>query len=327
MSNKNGNQTNVTTWAIIALIALLGLNGYQWYSNSKLKKENSKNKEYTMELSKAQAELEKDYLAALENLEELKGDNKDMNDLIESQKKELASQKEKINELIWTKRELSKAKEELKNLNSMAAKYVAELTKLKEENEMLAESNKSLTEEKTMLATSYTMQLELNKELEEVAQSLEGEKVRLASTNEELITKVDIANAIKINWMNVEGYELNKKGELKKKSKAKDIEVLRTCIKTETNMVTDPGPKDFYVRLISSAGETIARESEGSGILWNKLNDTQIRYTYSGIVEYHNEDTEACLDWVVSDQLQKGPYDIEIYNNGFLVGKGNFQLK
>ena len=327
MLNKNGNQTNITTWAIIALIALLALNGYQWYSNSKLKKENTTNKEYTMELSKAQAELEKDYLSALENLEELKGDNKDMNDLIESQKKELTSQKEKINELIWTKRELSKAKEELKNLNSMATKYVAELTKLKEENEMLAESNKSLTEEKTMLTTSYTMQLELNKELEEVAQSLEGEKVRLASTNKELISKVDIANAIKINWMHVEGYEFNKNGDLKKKSKAKDIEVLRTCIKTETNMVTNAGPKDFYVRLITSTGETIAREAEGSGILWNKLDDTQIRYTYSGIVEYHNEDTEACLDWVVSDQLEKGPYDIEIYNNGFLVGKGAFQLK
>ncbi|HMQ07272.1 MAG TPA: hypothetical protein PKC30_08220 [Saprospiraceae bacterium] len=327
MNNRIGNQANLTTWAIIAIIGLLALNGYQWYSNSKIKKENNQNKAYTLELSKAQAELEKDYLSALENLEELKGDNKDLNDLIDSQKKELASQKEKINELIWTKRELNKAKEEIKNLNSMASGYVTQINKLKEENLMLAESNRSLTDEKEMLSSNFEMQLKLNKELEEVAQTLEGEKKRLATSNESLSGKVDIANAIKINWMHVEGYEYKKNGELKRNSKAKDIEVLRTCIKTETNLVTDPGPKDFYVRLITDNGETIAKESDGSGILWNKLDDTQIRYTYSGKVDYRNQDTEACLDWVVSDPLPKGPYDIEIYNNGFLVGKGNFRLK
>jgi hypothetical protein len=92
-------------------------------------------------------------------------------------------------------------------------------------------------------------------------------------------------------------------------------------------MVTPSGTKEFFVRLINPVGETVAIESNGGGVLINKLDESQVRYTYSGTMEYNNEDTEGCLDWTLSDRLPKGEYDIEIYNNGFLVGTGNFKLK
>lgn len=325
MTNKSNSK--ITAWSIVAIIGLLLLNAYQWFNNTQINSQLEKQQVEMIELESVQAELEQEYQTALVSLEELRGNNKELNDLIDSQKKELTAQKEKINGLIWTKRELNKAKEEIKNMTSQAAGYVTEINKLQEENKFLANSNSKLSEEKEILVASYRKEQELTAELEEARKVLAAEKERLASNNENLSTKVDMANAIKINYMEIQGFEIKDNGDLKKKSKAKDIELFRTCLKTETNMVTPSGEKEFFVRLINPIGETVAIESNGGGVLINKLDESQVRYTYSGTFNYNNEDTEACLDWTLSDRLPKGEYDIEVYNNGFLVGQGNFKLK
>jgi len=46
----------------------------------------------------------------------------------------------------------------------------------------------------------------------------------------------------------------------------------------------------------------------------------------SGTLTYNNEDTEACMDWEPSAQVVKGNYSVEIYNKGYRVGKGSFNL-
>ncbi|MBC7886133.1 MAG: hypothetical protein H7X99_11705 [Saprospiraceae bacterium] len=319
MSTTQAKQ-NFTAIAIVAIIALLGLNGYQWYVNSKLSSSNQIQQTEMMELQKVQAELDQDYQAALESLEDMRGDNAQLNALIDSQQSELKTQKEKINNLIWSKKELDKAKTEIKTLNANVAKYMADIQQLKDENKILSNDNEKLT-----------MRVEEEvKAKEEVLQAkalLASEKESLAKTNEALGSKVDMANAIKINFLEVKGYEIKDDGKLKEKSKAKDIEMLRTCFLTETNMVTSSGQKKFFLRIINPQGETIAIEDRGSGVLTNKLDNTQVRYTTSGDITYKNEDTNACIDWTLSDKLIKGDYKIEIYNNGFAVGKGQFKLK
>ena len=240
------NNSKITAWSIVAIVGLLLLNGYQWFNNNQIKSQLQKHQTEMIELERIQAELEQEYQTALESLEELRSNNKELNDLIDSQKRELTAQKEKINGLIWTKRELTKAKEEINNLTNQANTFVAEINKLKEENKFLADSNEKLTEEKQQLAASFKKEQELTAELEEARKVLAAEKERLAVSNESLSTKVDMANAIKINYMEVQGFEVKDDGKLKKKSKAKDIEMLRTCIKTETNMVTPAGSKEFF---------------------------------------------------------------------------------
>ena len=323
MKSKN----NLAAWAIIAIIALIGLNGYQWFTNSQLKSQNIRQETELVELEKVQAELDQDYNNALESLEDMRSDNKELNNLIESQKKELRSQKDKINNLIWTRRELKKAKEEIANMNSQAAQYVAELSTLREENKMLLASNDQLTEQNATLNQQYENEQRARREIEEARAVLAAERERLAKTNEELDVKVDMANAIKINFMKTQGYKIDDKGKRKKKKKAKDINVIEVCFKTETNLVTPAGPKEFQIRLIDPLGETVAREDMGSGVLTNKLDNTQVRYTTSGTVDYNNEDTEGCIEWKFTDRLPKGLYDVEIYNNGFNVGKGTYKMK
>ncbi|MBK9149803.1 MAG: hypothetical protein IPM26_01935 [Saprospiraceae bacterium] len=319
MSTTQSKQ-NFTAVSIIAIIALLGLNGYQWYSNSKLSQANQQLQTQQIELEKVQAELDQDYQTVLESLEEMRGDNQQLNALIDSQKAELKAQKEKINDLIWTKRELDKAKEEIKALKANVNKYLDEIKTLKEENKLLAEDNQKLNQR-------IDAEVREKEEILSQKESLASEKERLSKTNENLGAKVDIASAVKVNTIIVKGYEIKKDGKLKEQSKAKNIDMLRVCFQTETNRVTSAGTKRFYLRIINPQGETIAVEDKGSGVLTNKLDNTQVRYTTSGEIQYNNEDTNACIDWTLDDKLPKGNYNIEMYNNGYPVGKGAFVMK
>ncbi|MEZ4912159.1 MAG: hypothetical protein R2774_15015 [Saprospiraceae bacterium] len=318
--NSSQTKQNFTAIAVVAIIALLGLNIYQWYTYNNLSKKSETQQTEMLELQRVQAELDQDYQAALSSLEEMRSDNAQLNTLIDNQKNELKSQKEKINDLIWSKKELDKARVEIKNLNSNVAKYLADIQQLQEENKGLKESNSQLSlrvEEEVMAKESVLLE----------KQAVMQEKESLLKVKEELDSKVDMANAIKVNFIEVKGYEIKKDGKLKERSKAKDVDMLRICFLTETNNVTASGQKKFYVRIISPQGETISREDKGSGVLTNKMDNSQVRYTMAGDVAYKNEDTNACIDWTLSDVLPKGEYKTEIFNNGFLVGKGQFLLK
>ena len=327
MSPATRNKQNFTAWAIVAIIGLLGLNAYQWFVNSQLKTQNTVQQNSMVELETINAELDQNYETALANLEEMRGDNKEMNDLIDSQKQQLKEQKTKISNLIWTKRELTKAREEIKVLNAQANDYLAEITRLSDENESLTVANTELTATNRNLSNDLEDQRKSNEELSQARAILASEKETLSESNEKLSTKVDMANAIKINFLEVNGFQLRSNGKLRKKSRAKNIDLLRTCFTTETNMVTSAGEKEFFVRMINPQGETVAVENSGSGVLTNKLDNTQIRYTASGVVVYDNKDTNACIDWQVPNKLTKGIYGVEIYNNGFLVGQGSFKMK
>lgn len=325
MTGKSKN--SLAAWAIIAIIGLLGLNGYQWFANNQLKDSNIEHENELVELEKIQVELEQDYDEALESLEDMRGDNMDLNNLIESQKKDLKSQKDKINNLIWTKRELNKAKDEIASMNVLAAQYVAQLAKLQEENAGLIANNSKLKKDYSDLNTQYVTTQQQKEEIENERSVLATEKERLSKVNMDLDTKVDMANAIKINHIQVQGYKTTSNGSRKKKSRARNIDQIEVCFTTETNLVTPSGDKEFQLRLIDPLGETIAREDLGSGVLTNKLDGTPIRYTISGNIDYQNEDTDGCMIWKMQDTLPKGMYEVEIYNNGFLVGTGNYKMK
>ncbi|MBL0100989.1 MAG: hypothetical protein IPP49_13940 [Saprospiraceae bacterium] len=318
--NTTQSKQNFTAIAITVIIALLGLNAYQWYVNNKLSNASKTQQTEMMELQKVQEELDQDYQTALESLEEMRGDNAQLNALIDSQKSELKTQKDKINNLIWTKKELDKAKSEIKNLNSNVVKYLADIQQLKEENKLLSDNNSQLT-------LRVEEEIKAKEEVIQAKNAISAERESLSKSNEALGTKVDMANAIKINFMEVKGYEIKDDGKLKERSKAKDVEMLRVCFLTETNMVTSAGQKKFYIRIINPQGETVAIEDKGSGVLTNKLDNSQVRYTTSGEISYKNEDTNACIDWSLAEKFLKGDYKMEIYNNGFLVGKGQFKLK
>jgi len=323
MSKSNG----FSIVSILLLIGLLGLSAFLWMSNSNLNKELKENKQSNLSLEKLHTELDQNYQSSLADLENLRGDNQELNDMIDTQKEELGKLKKRVSGLIWTERELGKVRSEITNMNTIADQYVADITKLKQENQMLSSKNMTLTEANTTM----TQEIQVNKKrinkLDSVKTLLVNQSETLQESNTKLSTKVDMAEAIKINYIEVKGYEVKDDGELKEKNRAKKVDMLRACFTTETNLVTSAGEEEFQISYISPAGELLYVEELGSGTIMNKLTEKQDRYTASGVIEYNNEDMTACLDWTPNFDLQKGLYKVTIYNNGFNVGNGEFKLK
>ncbi len=310
----------------IAIALLLLLSGYLWYQNTELKKGMNTQKTELLELEKVQAELDADYQAALESIEGLRSDNMELNSLIDNQKEELKAQKTKIDGLIWTRRELDKAREEIAQFETLTATYLAQISELKSQTEQLTAANATLTTQNATLNQNLTVEKEANSKLQEVRAVLVSEKDELITNNKALADKVEIGSAIKINWMSFDGGEVKDDGEWKSRKRNKKMETLRTCFRTETNVVVPAGEETFYLRIITPNGETLASDDMGSGEITDKISGKSMRYTISGTLTYNNEDTEACMDWKPATEPIDGEYSVEIYNKGYKVGQGVFEL-
>jgi len=324
MSSKNNSSS---IFGIVLILALLGLNAYQWMTSSKLKSDLSSQKSEFLNLEKINTELDFNYQTKLEELEGLRGDNEELNSRIDAQKLELAAQKKKISGLIWTQKELGKAKDEMERLNQLANEYIAETTKLKEENDILQGKNAKLTQQNTSLTEEVQVNMKKISNLDSVKTILVSQTEELSATNTTLSGKVEIAEAIKINAINVKGYEVKDDGSLKEKGKAKKVKMLRACLTTETNIVTPAGETEFYVTYTNPIGEVMYLEEAGSGSLTEKLNGETVKYTISGTTEYKNADHVTCIDFKPNFKLISGIYKVNVYNHGFEVGKGEFKLK
>ncbi len=321
------NSSKTPIWLYLIIAALLGFNIFQWYNNSQLKSANEAKESELYEMEKVSAELESDVEAAMASLEELRSDNAAANELIESQKIELQTQKKKINNLIYKSRELNKAKDEIAALNASVSGYIAEINRLKEENVQLVAANTTLTREKEVLTVDLEKEKELSTSLNKEKVMLSQQKEELGKQKEKLDAQVDMASAIKLNSLTVEGRQ-NKGEDSKGQSRTKKLDFLRTCIQTETNLVVPSGKQEIYIRLIDAQGTTVTRNDGATGgIIVNKISGEQLRYTFKGNIDYQNNDHEECFDWEPDFRLKKGEYIVEAYHRDFRIGKGTFKLK
>ena len=320
IQSKKGKQTTVA-WLIAALIGMAGLSGYLGYDRAQIADANEQQKAEILEVEKIQAELEIQYEEAMTSLDDMKTDNIQLNQLIDEQKTELSSQKKKISNLLWTKKNLEEAKIEIANLQGLSTQYIADIENLKSENDMLNAKNVRLEEDKTMLMDNLNVEKEVNTELQNVQAKLVSEKTELEEVNSELATKVNIASVINVGNVVAQGIKTKDNGKEVVKKLAKSVEKMRVCFDTESNLVTEKGQEVFYVRIVDPQGETMAIEAAGSGVLENNLDGKSIRYSKKGILAYDNKEVTACVDWAPGTAFPKGKYELEVYNKGFIAGK------
>ncbi len=326
MSQKN-SQSQLIAVASITILLLLGVIGWLYYNNTQKDKLIQKHEVQLDETEQVKIELEKEYYEALADLEELRSDNTELNAMIETQKEDLKKQKNQIAGLITNKKDLAKAREEIKNLRDKAETALAELTKLQEENAVLAANNEKLTEEKEILTDEIQKEREVNDELLTVKAALIEEKDDLTKERNMLSGKVTRASVINVTDIDVQGYKLKGSGKEVKRGSAKNVDLLKICFKANENAVADPGNETFYVRIISPEGATIAVESMGSGHLKNVETDEEVKFTKAKELMYTGTDAMSCLSWQSETEMETGEYQVEVYNKGYLAGKSAFKLK
>lgn len=327
MSSSNDSKQKLLAAAIVAIIGLLGFNGYMWMQNSQKDALLSKQTTEIDETEKLKAELEKQYYEALSELEEMRGSNEELNTLIDEQKAELKKQKSKISGLLRTKKDLAAAKEQMDALRSQLNQYIAANTQLQEEKEALTQQTIRLNQEKEVLSTDLSNERAAKEDLVSQRAVLVSEKESLESEKEALSAKVNLGSIVKVKQIDVTGWKLKKSGKEVKKKYARNTDFLKICFTALDNKVVEPGSEKFYVRVINPLGETLAIENLGSGVMTNQNTSEEVRYTKATEIPYSNEEVNACIQWKPETDFQKGTYEVEVYNKGYIVGKGNLTLK
>lgn len=323
----DNSKQRIIAIAAVGIVLLLGINAFLLVKNSKA---NATNKELTQQLDESEqlkVELEKQYYESLSELEEQKGTNEELNALIDEQKAELETQKDKIARLLRDNRQLGKARADLKQMSANVEQYLTEIKQLKEQVAVLEVDNQQLTERTQVLSTNLQEKTQEAEVLSTAKAALNAENEALQTERAALSEKVSVASMIKVNTVSVQGFKTRSNGKAAEKKSAKNIDHLKICFNTTENRVTELGNETFYIRVINPAGETLAVEELGSGIVTDSDTGEQIRFTKSVTTEYDRAANTLCTKWQPNVPFQAGNYEVQVYNKGFIAGQGSFALK
>lgn len=242
-------------------------------------------------------------------LEALKGHNAELDSIILVQQQEIEQHKKSIEGLQWknkmTSAEMTKAK-------ALIAEYQTSMSDMKRQIEQLIAEKQILTEKNQQLTTDLDSE-KRNTQL-------------LSEQNKGLSKKVEIGSLLQLRNIAVAGIRKKGSGKETEVSRVKQLESLRITFETGDNKVLEPGDVDLYVRIINPKGETVSVADQGSGSF--KLAETgeNIQYSKKANMEWNQTNKKVAVYW--SQNIKEaGTYTTEIYQSGYLIGKGQVELK
>lgn len=315
--NNSDNSKRMLTLAGIAIAVLLGACIFLLVGKYRTSQQLDTTQTELNTQNEALDKLNASYNETVAQLESEKGKNAELDAKINEQLQQLESNKNQISQMIKEKKDYRAA---LASFERQKKEYVAQIDELKQKVGVLTDENTRMGGEIQNLNSSLT---ETQTKLAEEGTA----KAALISEKTQLAKKVDIASAVKVMNVQVSSVQVKKSGKEKEKSKAKNVDKLKICFRTEANEVVPAGEEVFQIRIIDPTGTPLADESLGSGVAQDKKTESDVRYTTTATTSYSNSETDVCGYWQPGQNFAKGTYNVEVYNKGYLVGKGNFKLK
>jgi hypothetical protein len=323
-SNDNNGQKRLTTIMGVAIAILLGLCVFLLVSKYKTGQTLTLTQTELTEQKAAFADLDTKYNEAVTQLEQQKGINAELDNKINAQLQQLETQKNEITGLIRDKKDYRAG---MARLEKQKNEYLAQIDELKKQVGILTETNQQQGQQISTLSSTLTETKTKLDEESTAKAALVSEKSTLEAEKTQLAKKVDIASAIRVKNVTTKSVQVKSNGKEKTKSRAGKVDKLNICFTTESNEVVPAGEETFYLRIIDPTGAPLAIESLGSGVATDKRNESDVRFTTTATCNYQNGETNVCGSWQPGQNFAKGKYKVEIYNKGYLVGSGAFNLK
>lgn len=211
---------------------------------------------------------------------------------------------------------IQKYESKIKDYETFLATKDDDIRKLKEENGMLVAKTQTLENEKQQVIVENA--------------SLKTEKEVLSTTladvntkNSDLSRQVTLASAMKA--INVQVTALSSKGKERDGGayKARRIDQLKVSFIMPSNPVAAQNNKDIYVRVLDANGAVV--ENGNGGIV--QADGKEIGYSFKQSVPFENNDQRVDLVSGKGANYTKGKYSVELYSEGFKIGKGAFEVK
>lgn len=325
--NTSKSNRRLSVIAVIVILLLLIINGILLFDRASKDQTIREQQRDLTDVRQLQSELEKEYYEALAELDDMRTDNEELNAMIEQQKEELTRQRNRISNLIYENRNLEEARRELNILREQVDTYIAKIDELTHENIALQEDRSRLELEKMQLTEEITSERKATDELLSVQQQLMQEREMMDDEMRDLAKKVDRASVVIVENIEVEGFRLTDGGRERQRRSARNVDMLRICFDTTPNDLVEFGDEVFFIRIVSPAGETLAIESLGSGVIQDLSTGTQVRFTQMRTITYNNDIQNVCIRWAPNLNFTSGTYNIYVYNKGYLAGETKFELR
>jgi uncharacterized protein YdcH (DUF465 family) len=287
------------TWIYAVIIALLlGTNIYLFLQKDKNQQKLLETKQLLQQADTSMATLQDDYNASLARLDDLTGKNAQLDKLLKQKDSELSKTKARIQEILAknnaTQKEIAEARGLISKLNNRIGGYEQQIAQLKKQN---------------------------------VALTVERDSVVV--TNTDLQQKVNLAKVLHASNIRLKGIKLTNGGRKEKETeKAKRMDLLRIIFDIDENRIAESGSKELNICIINPNGELLSNAALGSGSF--KTSDGQSKYySVSKSVALQTEQPvkDVNVDWQQSAEYSKGVYTVEIYHQGYLIGKGSVSLR
>lgn len=197
---------------------------------------------------------------------------------------------------------------------------------------LIAQAKKDMAEAKKMKSNFETEMAATRAELEfarkknaELNDSLGITKTdaeKLKKDKGQLAKKIKESSALKADNIAAMPLKTGKKGD-KPTTKAKSTSKVKICFKFQQNLITDPGLKTVYLRVLGPDRSVISSNTNNTF----NFDGDNLPYSEKKEVQYDNKDTDVCMNFKKPTAFAKGSYTMEIYEGGVMVGKSTFMLK
>ena len=242
------------------------------------------------------------------DIEQLTNHNVKLDSTIAASQLMIQNEKKQISGLL-AKNKMTKA--DLDEAKGMIAQYETSISDLQKKVVELTAQNQQLMQDNQKLST----------DLDSAHQTTNA----LSAQNKGLSKQVEIGSLLQLTEVDVNGVKQRGNGKETTVKNAKAAESLRISFQTGQNKVIPNGPLSLYVRVINPKGETISVADQGSGSLQLAESNSQVQYTKKADIDWNQSNKKVTVYWKQNISTA-GTYKVEIYQTGYLIGKGEVKL-
>lgn len=286
--------------------AVLGMGGYMVYDKNQTSQTLQQQSNKISSITDEKSSLQTSFDASLARLDSMNTVNTSLESQLKDKNAEIAKTKAEIRSILNKKNasaaELGKAKQLIASLNEKISGLEQDVARLTQENQALTADKAALTQEKE----------KLNQDL-----------AKTTAVKRDLEKKVDVASTLNASNIMITPINVKSNGKEKVSTTAKRVDKLVISFDVN-NRIAQAGSTDVYVLVIgpdgkpiSSGTETFTTRDEGEKSYTAKL-PVEIEPTKKKNVEFA---------FSPGASFQQGTYKVLIYQNGFLIGEGNQELK
>ncbi len=297
MSEKKSSGKNILVGILaLLLVASVGGNVFQFFNTKEIIHEREVTKLVVDSLTIRKDRLEAEYNASIATLEQYKGENAEMDSLLEEAYAKIDAQKKKINYLIGENQDYQILQQRMAEMRETVAIYEKEIQRLKAENDLLKAENTEL--------------------LVKVDQT--------TNENKNLKGKVDVASKLKVSSMNLKGLSVTNGGKEKPTDKAGKTERISISYTIEENPLAETGQHTIYFRIVNPEGFVLADAGQSVRKFKSEKGD-DIAYSRSVTVNYDGTKLTKTITWD-QDAFNPGTYKVEVYIDGYFAGTEKLSL-